>query len=401
MQAARRKRRRKRSRTALKNPRKMAKEEISLNNDVRVGKRKLHVQTEYSGDTRSAIISIFEGGALIDRREMQFEETLTEKELQKEIKQFHELVISDLELLFLVADKVRSSQHLPSIRKLGHLFYQKGFYDEAVEQFFLIKKADSEVANVDYDLGRALYKKGDFKASLNHLQAASSKNPDYPDLLLLLGQAHWKNGDYGAAVEQMTRAIKLNDRYHQAHYNLGLVLVESTLSRPKEANLAPPIERLKEAGESLKTALELSNSYDPDLMKSGLEKLETQETIEQAFSDFENALKPSRPTSSGKTVDSEFYLKFMFAGLDKDNRELKHYIRILEKSVAQHPDYADLHQSLGVAYLIKGWHFFAKATDSYRKAVDINPGYEQAVKKLKLLENDGRGFLILLRAILK
>jgi hypothetical protein len=56
---------------------------------------------------------------------------------------------------------------------------------------------------------------------------------------------------------------------------------------------------------------------------------------------------------------------------------------------------------LGIAHLIQCRNLFLRALEEFRVSLRINPGYKRAEKNLKLSENDGKGFLILLRAILK
>jgi len=99
--------------------------------------------------------------------------------------------------------------------------------------------------------------------------------------------------------------------------------------------------------------------------------------------------------------DAEFYLKFMYGGKGKDNRFIASYLDELRREIERHPDYADLHNNLGIAYLIMCRNLFLKALEEFREALRINPTYKKAKKNLKLSENDGKGFLILLRAILK
>ncbi len=376
-------------------------QEPGFNNNIRVGKKKLHVQTAYSGENRLASASIFHNGTLVDKRFMVLDKDLDQDRISAEVKQFHELVLSDLELLFFVAEKVQSTQIVSSIEKLGHLFREKGFYDEAVQQFELVKKLDPKSSCCFFEMGQALYAKGDYKSAVEKLEAAIRDNPDYPDVHLLIGQAYYKQGAYVKAFHALKRSTELNKQYHKAFYTWGLLLVDSTVKDPKSTDLDPPIERLKEATGHLRTAAALSEDYQKKIIERGIEKLDNLDQIEDALADFEKAVhRPDKLTTS-TIIDSEFYLKFMFAGLDKDNKELSHYIKTIEKTVNQHPDYADLRVSLGKAYLIRGWHYFVKATEEFRSAVKINPSFETAKTKLRLLENDGRGFLILLRAILK
>ena len=182
---------------------------------------------------------------------------------------------------------------------------------------------------------------------------------------------------------------------------LGLYLLESTIVFPKSPTLLPPIERIKQAADNLKMAADLSGVYEKELMEAGFEDLDDKALVPKALEHFKEALEQETVPITHTSINSEFYLKFLFAGLDKDIDALNNYIQTIEHTLSKHFDYADLHQSLGIAYLIKAWHFFAKAIEEFKDAVEINPSYTKAVKSLKLTENEGRGILLLLRAILK
>jgi tetratricopeptide (TPR) repeat protein len=375
--------------------------DIGLNSEIQVGRRKLHLQTSFDPESHKANVSIFDGGQLVDIREMSVEDKTPPATKEQEVRNFHELVLSDLELLFFVANKVKAAKQPAAIKKLGNLFLEKGFYEEAIEHFALALKMDPAHQDCHYNLARAFFQKRDYQAALENLLIASRETPDYADIHLLLGKVYWHVGQCTMAIGEIKRAVELNSAYHQAHFALGLYLIESSATVPRHVELAPPIERIKNGIEHLRRAMAISNTYNRKIMQAGFEKLEGEKKLEEALSDFVRAYDPPPANIRSSIADGEFYLKFMFAGLGKDNKTLDHYIRAIEKTVAQHPKYADLHRSLGTAYLINGWHYFIKAVEEFREAIKINPSFDKAKKSLKLLENDSRGFLILLRAILK
>ena len=109
--------------------------DVGLNSDIDVSSRKLHIQTSFVQEQQCANVTIFDGGSLVKKRSFQINESDSASHVEKEVKQYHELVKTDIELLFHMADKVRTSNHLHSIIHLGQLFLERGFYDEAVEQF--------------------------------------------------------------------------------------------------------------------------------------------------------------------------------------------------------------------------------------------------------------------------
>jgi tetratricopeptide (TPR) repeat protein len=376
-------------------------EDIGFNDTIKVGKRKLHIETSMIPEPACIVSSIFDGGELVDKQEMSLDEDITEKELKEEIGQFHTFIISDLELLFLVATKVKETKSAASIYKLGLLFFEKNFYSEALEQFQLALKLDETIENGYYMLGQTFFKARQYKKAMENLQKAVEKTPDYPDVHLLLGKTYWYLEEYAKAIQALEKALELNSEYHQACYTLGLYLIQSKFKIPKGKTLKPPIERLKDAQKYLKKAASLSAEYDDKLMEAGFEKLELKGEDDSGLQEFKQAYKPYKIHRKTILANAEFYLKFMFAGLDKDKKSLDHYITNLESSVKRHPNYPDLHKSLGTAYMIKSWHLFAKAVEEYRKAVQINSSFQVAQKNLKLLENETKGLLILLKAILE
>ncbi len=374
---------------------------LGFNNNLKANGKKLHIQTAYSEQTQKAVSEVFDGGVLVDRREVVVSPELTEADLEKEVKQFHHLVLSDLEVLFHISDKVLNSGHALSLIKLATLFYDKGFYDEAMNVLDQALKKNADSAKADFLLGKCAYMIQEYDKAQAHIEKAILKNPDYPDLHCWLARVFWKKQMFSDALSEFDRALELNPDYHEAHYYFGLCLLYSKNQAPKDPDLKPPIERLKDAEKHLHKAAQLSDAYDKDLMQSGFEKLDLKDEQETGLDEFEKAYHPIRMTDKSVIAESEFYLKFMFDGLDKESKTLSHYIRTIQKSVAQYPEYADLRKSLGTAFLLKSWHYFIQAIEEHRKAIEINPDFERASKHLKLLENDSRGFLILLRAILK
>lgn len=164
---------------------------IGLNSDIHVADKKLHLQTSYLEDKNCASVSIFDAGAMVTKKEFTIKKVDSAAHIEKEVAQYHELVKTDIELLFHMADKVDNSKHVPSITHLGHLFLERGFYKEAIEQFQLCGKIGGDQVNSDIELSKAYFFSGDFAAAEKCLTAAIERYPDYPDLHLLLAKTYW------------------------------------------------------------------------------------------------------------------------------------------------------------------------------------------------------------------
>ncbi len=376
-------------------------EKITHTSNVKFGKRKLQVQTEKEGGMRKAVATVLESGRVVDAREYRFDKSTGGEQIEQEVRQFHDMVVADLELLHSTIANVQAAANPDSYARLGTLLLEKGFIDEAIETFQKLLTMDGEYENGHYWLGKAFYKKGEPDQALKNLDKATSLTPEYPDVLLWTGRVYREKKDFTQAIQSIRSALELNPDYHEALFTLGLVLIESAQQDPKNAELSAPIERIKEARGCLLRAAGLSGDYERKAIDLVVELLEDLDQWEQAIQELQKMENVKLSDSRSIVMDGEFYLRFMFADLHKEHKSLDNYIRLLERSVSQHPDYPDVRTSLGTAFLIRCWHYFGKALEEYREAVKINPDFNKAKKNLRLLENDGRGFLMLLRAILK
>jgi tetratricopeptide (TPR) repeat protein len=377
-------------------------DEISFNSTLKVREKTLQVQTSFFEAKRKIASSIFDGGQLIDKRDSIIkDEDVQEEILRKKVKQFHELILSDLRLLFSLADKVGETNNVDLAIKLGQLFFERGLYDEAIELFSAARKIDAAAKNLEYFLGLCYYEKKDFNTALNYFQQETNRSKDYPDLRLVLAKTYWELKDPVSSFKSLDEAIRLNSSYDMAFFYYGLYLLSSIQTFPKHAELPPPIERIKKATEHLRKAASLSSQVVQDRMQLGFENLQIKNNLEEAVSHFEKAIEQKKHHLSSDLPDNEFYIKFMFAKLETDSESLSYYIDKLEQSVSFNPDFADHRRSLGLAYMVKAWQYFVRAVKELRKTVEINPSFDKAKRNLKLLENEVRGLLLLLRAILK
>ena len=153
--------------------------EIGINSDIRVGKRKIHFQTTFNEETRVVAVQVFINGQLLNERHTIIDENITPENINDEVSQLHDIVLSDIELLLVVAQKTKSSKDLASIKKVGSLLLENGFYDEAVEQFQTLKKLDKTAKECFTDIGTAFLKKGDYEKAIENFNSAIKLNPNY------------------------------------------------------------------------------------------------------------------------------------------------------------------------------------------------------------------------------
>lgn len=373
--------------------------EIIFKNNIKLGRRKLLVETLGQADQLRAEASVYDGDNLVEKQEKKFLEAVVLDEQRFRVQEFHKKTIDNLELLFFMANKISEMNHPDSFHKIALVFLKHNFIDEAIEAIRSAIKLRSDRGGWYNVLGVAYYKQNELSKAADAFHKGIEKNSAYPDIHYHLGFCYWKMHRFVEAIAAVRKAISINVNYAEAIFTLGLILLDSSAQAPKEVSLPPPIERTKEAVALIRKALELGFECDIQQVEKGLNRVEEQK-IDQAVTEI-LAAKASLSPKIKLAPETEFYTKFMFGGFDKDDEMVNEHIKMMMERINQNPNYADLHYDLAIAYLIKARNQFINALDEFQQAVELNPAFEKAKRSLKLVENDGRGMLILLRALLK
>lgn len=374
-------------------------EAIGINSEVRAGKRSFHLQTSFEPEKEQIITSLFEGGKLIEKTVMSADAAHDMSEIKKDVESCHYQIARDIELLFSMSEKVKAVQHPLSHNRMGLLFFKYNFLEDAKEQFSLAIDKESENPEYYLNLGDVYCAQQIYSKAVEQYTIGLDKGPNYADLHNRLGIVLSKQGKYLDAIEQFREALRVNNKYHHAYFNLGLILLESTERDLRDSRLPPPSERLSEAAKRFRKAMQLSQSYDRENMKQGLRYIEERQPG-KALREF-TLVREEHIRTTAHDYEHEFFLRFLFGAQKEEFSLLDEFIAQLRGRIEEHPAYADLRNNLGIAYLIQGRNFLFKALEEFRQALEINPKFKKADKNLRLVENDGRGFLILLRALLK
>ncbi|MDZ7291277.1 MAG: tetratricopeptide repeat protein [candidate division KSB1 bacterium] len=373
-------------------------QQLGLNNDVLVGGRRFHVQTTYSASSEKIISHIFDNGRVIERREVAVNDEGMDSALPKKLKVIHQEMISEIELLYYIAEKVRQVQHPLSCVKLGLVFMNRNLLDDAMTFFQLATELDPNAPEHYSHLGYVNLRLRDFATAEHVLRKGLQLAPRFADLHHHLGVACLEQGKFPQALESLQTAIDINPNFFQAHFHRALALLSQMTSNGATID-ATGFLPAKQAQEHLTHAAEGLPAYRTPRLEKAMQLID-EGAYAQATQELQS-LRQEINTETDLTFEHEFYLKFMYGGKGKDDDFIQRYAEQLRTAIHEYPDYADLHNSLGVAYLIQCRNLFLRALEEFRVSLRINPGYKRAEKNLKLSENDGKGFLILLRAILK
>ncbi len=374
-------------------------ETIGLNSEVVAGGKKFHVQTQFLESNEKIISNIFDDGKVILTRDIAIGSSLSARELKAQAEQLHQAMISDLELLYFISEKVRTVRHAQSNNKLGLAFLKRNLFDEAVAEFKRAIEIEPTLTEAYLNWGQAYLQQKKYADAIAIFARALQQNPDYADLHNYLGYAYFRNHQLAEAATAIKFALEKNPKYVEAVFNLSLVLLQSIVTGLETLDENTAAERLDRVKEFLSSIVDQRDYYKTDYLEQAIANL-NEDHLMEAMQALEMA-DADRPSRRDLDYESEFYLKFMFGGKGKDDEFIREYAQTLKQAVASHPNYADLRNNLGIAYLIQCRNLFLNALEEFREAIRINPDYKKAEKNLKLAENDGKGFLILLRAILK
>lgn len=374
-------------------------ENIGLNNEVIAGGKNFHVQTQYLEPSEKIVSNIFDKGKVVFTKGIDVKSDTPTNEIKLQVNRLHQDVIADLELIFYISEKVHTIRHPASNNKLGMVFLRRNLFDEAIAEFKKAIEIDPEFIEAYNNLGYVLLKQKKYQEAIEAFSKGIKKDGNYADLHNNLGYAYFCINRYGEALHELNRAIELNNDYIVAIFNLCSVYLTSIIEESQNSDLPEIAERTEKVRQWLLNVKTKERYFKPQYIDTALDHLD-KNNVAEAIKTLEKA-EHEIPKFLDRYLESEFYLKFMFGGKGKDDEFIIDYTNQLQQAIDKYPDYADLRNNLGIGYLIRCRNLFLNALEEFRGALKINPEYKKAEKNLKLAENDGKGFLILLRAILK
>ncbi len=373
---------------------------LGLNGDLQVGGHRLHVQTTYSANNEKIISHVFDQGRIISQREESCAGESSADALSKKVKAVHFDVISEMELLFFMAEKVRRAKHAPSCTRLGQIFITKNLFADALAILQLALELAPEAPDARLLAGIAHLRLGEIDKAEAVLRQGLQLAPNYADLHYYMGVTRMEQNRLLEAMQEFEAALAINPKFFLAKFHLALALLLTLHSSfEAESHLPPASIRSKRVQEHLAALFQMPAALnDVSRIQAALDLMRMGE-LTAALEELQGMRREAQ-SDYGFGLESEFYLKFIYGGKARDEAFITHYAERLRAAIQETPEYADLHNDLGIAYLIQCRNLFLRALEEFRLALEINPNYKRAEKNLKISENDGKGFLILLRALL-
>lgn len=364
---------------------------------IEFGDREIQIQTDLDRENGRIVVRVQDNSYLLSSYELTAEgegganaKNVAEKK--------HREVVSEWRHFSYLLDKVIKSRHAPSAVRMGRLLLERNLFPEAVDCFRRALRWDPDNVDAVVNLAQAYHQSELYDEAIDLLNRYRERFAEFADVYFWLGAAELEEMVYQQAIHHLERALELNPHYDAAHFLLCKTYLSTLVHAPDSEELIPSPLRQKKAMGHLQRAMDLNPAFNQVSSRQAMKEIQN-ERYDVALKLLEQV--PLFPQEAENHFDERFYLEFLFGGKSKDDGLIEEYISRLRDRLQKHPDFPDLHNQLGVAYLIQCRNMFLKAMEQFRKALKLNPDFKNAERNLKLAENEGKGFIILLRALLK
>lgn len=340
--------------------------------------------------------SFFRNGTLLEMRTREFDPKWSRDTLRVRTREFHDEKKDEVQMLIQLADKLRDSNQAETKNLLGQAFFRRGMYEEAIVEFEEAIILNPRISSIYNNLGSAYIAVKRFDDAITVLEQAISMSAGYADFHNNLGTAYLKKEYCKKAVEQFLRALDSNPYYADAYFNLALAYVLNAFTKE---DFALSVNCYQKVIENTEKAAKINPSYLNEHTEQGLGFMR-EKKYEEAYESLQRVLaKVTKPADTSFILD--FYLRVIYGSKKLSSSLIWRHIRQLQELIEKYPNYADLYNHLGVAYVIMSKFVNHKAIQQFDKAMALNPAYERAKRNKRLAEYDHKGMQLLFDAVLK
>ncbi|MEJ2535739.1 MAG: tetratricopeptide repeat protein [Calditrichia bacterium] len=381
--------------------------DIGLNQNISIKNRKFHIQTATNIDDGTIRTEIFEQGRLLYASTFKYErrsnndEEGGEQRIRYVLDDFHQSIISNIETFFEISQILKSKDHVLSHFRLGAIFLSLHIFDKAEEHLKQAVDIDPNFHSAYIALARCYFYQKKIQDAANILEVPVKADANYPDLYNMLGMVLLDQKNYIHALNHFRHAIRLNPKYKEAIFNIAAAIFKRIA-----------LLRSQKKTDEIKRNLEFLNVILSKIYKIGDEEDQSLvKQVKQAFSqknfgkiqtlifDYRNKLFYQK--LAPEIVGYEFYLMLRHKPEILDKKILTLYQSKISKILAENADYPDMWNYRALIHLLLCRDYFLKGLENIKQATVINPNFKKAKSNLRLVENDGREFLSLIKAITK
>ena len=298
--------------------------------------------------------------------------------------------------------------NLPTRLKLGVAFHNLGMWEKVIALYQRILKQNPDYADIHYRLGLAFLGQGSMHEAIGAFENALAINPNYLQARIKIALTHAYLGRFDVALRDLAVIGEKFPGYADVQYHLGIIYTGS--DEPEEAIV------------HFKRALEINGAYKNAKAKlgflychlgrvdEGIRELEDASRLDPQDQDLPmtiQVLKEVAKTSPGEmgglsdilnrvlggereiAQTMQEFIKHIEIGPDvseivsiimsvteEDSSLCEALIPLVKDHIVEHPDYPDLHDSLGTLYL--RLDRLEEASNAFREAVRLNEGFVSA-----------------------
>ena len=372
---------------------------ISYSDDIHVRGRKLHLQTNTLEEEGKIVSTLFDGGRVLGKEESSCDSELSAEKLRRRVKRLHSERVAAIDLLYGISARVKTARHPLSLNKLGLQFLKRNLLDEAISEFELAIQYDSHYGEAYLNLGEAYLRRGGLEEAVRVLEKGVQVAPSYADMWQKLGTTYLRSKQHHRAIKAFRRALEINPSYDEPHFSIALCFIDVLVNGIQKGDFPEDTKIRNQAQEHLSRAAALSARFSTSDFEEAMRKF-CQGEVDQSFKLLQKVGR-RLPKVIDLDFDDAFYLNYMYGEKGRNRRTVQEYVDEMETLIQEHPGFPDLHNKLGIGYLIQCRSLFNRALYQFQLACEMNPEYKRAKSNLKLAKNEGKGLVLLLRAMLK
>ena len=347
---------------------------------------------------------VFEKGQVLFVSVHQYERRNTEqpanaeRRIRRIVEQFHQSIIEEIDSLFEISEKL-VDQNLPSAHeKLGQVFHYLHIFDKAEQHFKKAIEFEPERYSSYVYLARVYFLQKRLHAALEILRTPLAQNVAYPDLYNMLGLIYLEKESYREALTHFKAALQRNPKYIESYFNM----METILAR-FNGKFNPSHEAHKKSLNLIRSIIrqieqhgDVADRNQCAVVAKALAKDAGPKALALLREFRDKRMSRREPP---EVIGYKFFLRLLYADSPMSILAMENYERQIQDALAQNPAYPDLWHYLGLIHLMQCRQYFLDGLDHFREATRINPQFEKALKNLRLVDNDGREFLQMIKSI--
>lgn len=381
--------------------------DIGLNQNVSIRSRKFHFQTATNIEDGIIRTEVFEQGRLIYAEEHKYERRESmdsqkgESRFHQSLQQFHRDIISSLRAYFELSRIIKDKENYLAHYRLGAIFLSLHIFDKAIFHLSRVRELNPSFHNAAIAIARSHYYQKQYQEAETILQELVKSGISYPDIFNLLGIVMLDQKNYIQSLNHFREAVKLNPKYKEAFFNIAAAIfkrISYLRTQGKEDEIKKNLEFLDVILNKIhKVGNEEDQGVVAELKQSFTEKDFAK--IQNIIYDYRHRLFFQR--IHPEIIGYEFYLWLSYLPERLDYDKLLYFENKITQTLQENTDYADMWNYLALIHLLLCRNYFLKGLDNFKRATRIHPGFKKAQNNLRLVENDGREFLSLIKAITK